>query len=226
MTANLPRIRPLLLDLFCGAGGAAMGYHRGGFDVIGVDINPQKNYPFEFHQMDALACDATLIAERFDAIHASPPCQRYTTLAKGNNSNHADHPDLINASRALINATRLPYVIENVPSAPLINPIMLCGEMFGLAVIRHRLFESNVQLEAPTHKPHRGRVSGYRHGQWYDGPYFAVYGNGGGKGSLDDWRTAMGMDWPQTKREIAEAIPPHYAEYVGAQIIAALRHRA
>lgn len=156
--------RPLLLDLFCGAGGAAMGYHRAGFDVIGVDLNPQPRYPFEFHQCDALEW-LSYEQNEFDAIHASPPCQRYTALAKGNNANVDDYPDLIAPTRELLQETGLPYVIENVPSAPLRYPITLCGEMFGLSVIRHRLFESNLPLLMCPHRPHRGRVAGYRHGQ-------------------------------------------------------------
>lgn len=229
--------RPLLLDLFCGAGGASMGYYRAGFDVIGVDINPQPNFPFFFVQSDALeeltdppyAYWKITTWKRFfrkpAAIHASPPCQRYTSLAKGNNANVEEYPDLLADTRELLQATGLPYVIENVQTAPLIDPITLCGEMFGLDVIRHRKFESSVTLEAPPHKQHRGRVSGYRHGQWYDGPYFAVYGNGGGKGTLEEWRSAMGIDW-MTKPELAQAIPPSYTEHVGAQLLDSIRSAA
>jgi hypothetical protein len=208
-----------LLDLFCGAGGAGTGYHRAGFEVVGVDIAPQPNYPFEFRQADAIEYLLSNFT-RFDAFHASPPCQAHTTLAKGNNANTDQYPDLIEATRAVLTATGKPFVIENVPSAPLNNAITLCGEMFGLSVIRHRLFESNFELHQPQHIKHRGRVAGWRHGQRFDGPYFAVYGNGGGKGSLDEWRAAMGMPWCQTKLEIAEAIPPSYTEYVGKYLAA------
>jgi DNA (cytosine-5)-methyltransferase 1 len=209
--------KPLLLDLFCGAGGASMGYHQAGFEVTGVDIKPQKNYPFHFNQGDALEF-LHEYGHYFDAIHASPPCQRHSTLGKGNNANSDKYPDLLAPTRDAIAATGKPYVIENVPSAPLVNPIMLCGEMFGLRVIRHRLFESNVLLMQPEHLPHRGRVAGWRHGEKFDGPYFAVYGNGGGKGTLQEWRDAMGMPWCQTKLEIAEAIPPAYTEFIGSQL--------
>jgi DNA (cytosine-5)-methyltransferase 1 len=208
-----------LLDLFCGAGGAGTGYHRAGFEVVGVDIAPQPNYPFEFHQADAIDYLLSNFT-RFDAFHASPPCQAHTTLAKGNNANTDEYPDLIEATRAALTATGKPFVIENVPSAPLNNPITLFGEMFGLAVIRHRLFESNFPIDRPHHIKHRGRVAGWRHGEKFDGPYFAVYGNGGGKGSLDEWRTAMEMPWCETKLEIAEAIPPAYTEYVGKYLAA------
>lgn len=217
--------RPLLLDLFSGAGGAAVGYHRAGFDVIGVDIKPQPHYPFEFIQDDALewlgqynprTCS---YVHGISAIHASPPCQRYTSLAAGNNANADKYPDYVDTTRELLIATGLPYVIENVPNAPLHSPILLCGEMFGLSVIRHRLFESNLLLMQPPHVPHRGRVAGYRHGESFDGPYFAVYGDGGGKGSIQEWRDAMGIDWMQTKHELAESIPPAYTQFIGEQLI-------
>jgi hypothetical protein len=214
--------KPRLLDLFCGAGGAAMGYVRAGFDVVGVDIAPQPNYAGHmFVQADAVDF---LLANfsKFDAFHASPPCQAHSALGKGTNGNSEDYPDFLEATRAVLSMTGKPYVIENVQGAPLIDPIKLCGEMFGLKVIRHRLFESNFQLEQPAHIKHRGKVAGWNHGVKQDGPYFAVYGNGGGKGNLDEWRDAMGMPWCQTKLEIAEAIPPAYTEYIGAQLMAAV----
>ncbi len=204
--------------MFCGAGGAGMGYHRAGFDVIGVDIAPQPNYPFFFVQMDALEMLLGSFT-KFDAFHASPPCQAHSALGKGTNDNSDEYPDYLEVTRAVLKATGKPYVIENVQSAPMENPITLCGEMFGLRVIRHRLFESNILLMQPEHIKHRGRVAGWRHGEKFDGPYFAVYGNGGGKGTLDEWRTAMDMPWAQTKLEIAEAIPPAYTEYLGHQMI-------
>jgi DNA (cytosine-5)-methyltransferase 1 len=197
-----------------------MGYHRAGFDVVGVDINPQPNYPFEFHQGDALDY-LREHGHKFDAIHASPPCQFYSLIQYTNDDKRDEHPALIEPVRALLKAHAVPYVIENVVGAPMHSPITLCGEMFGLAVIRHRLFESNAMLMQPSHVPHRGRVSGWRHGTRFYGPYFAVYGNGGGKGSLGDWRDAMGMPWCQTKHEIAEAIPPAYTQFIGEQLIAA-----
>ena len=141
--ADIPAC-PRLLDLFCGAGGAAMGYHRAGFTVVGVDINPQRHYPFEFHQADALEFDVS----GFDAIHASPPCQAFTAYKR--RPNHVgDYPDLIWPTRQKLIASGVPYVIENIPKAPLLNPITLCGSSFGLDVRRHRLFESNVPLLAP-----------------------------------------------------------------------------
>jgi len=143
--ANRKKLR--LLDLFCCAGGAGTGYHQAGFDVVGVDINQQLNYPFTFVCADALKLDPEFIAS-FDAIHASPPCQSYSDLAK-RNGNADDWPRLIEPVRELLIQTGLPYIIENVEGAPLINPVILCGTMFpGLRVIRHRLFEANFEIVA------------------------------------------------------------------------------
>lgn len=214
-------MKPRLLDLFSCAGGAGMGYHRAGFDVVGVDINPQPNYPFEFHQGDALA----FLAEHgheFDAIHASPPCQSSTALTKGTNKGRL-YPNLIPATRELLASFTVPTVIENVQGSDLRRDLTLCGEMFGLGVIRHRYFEvSNVEVVQPAHQKHRGRVAGYRHGEWFTGPYFAVYGEGGGKGTVSQWQQAMGIDWTNVRKEIAEAIPPSYTEHIGRQLLAAI----
>lgn len=217
--------RPLLLDLFCGAGGAAMGYHRAGFDVIGVDINPQPNYPFRFMQDDTLRLlrDGRGFVSEFTAVHASPPCQASCTLVKGNQrATASNHVDLIPETRELLARTGLPSVIENVQGANIRRDLTLCGEMFGLGVIRHRYFEvSGFPVMQPPHVKHRGRVRGWRHGEYFDGPYVAVYGDGGGKGSVAEWQAAMGIDWTDERVEIAEAIPPAYAEFVGAQLMKA-----
>lgn len=217
--------RPLLLDLFCGAGGAGMGYYRAGWAVVGIDINPQPNYPFEFFRTDALEWLASAVEHgtMFDAIHASPPCQASCTLIKGNQRATAgNHVDLIPQTRELLAQTGLPTVIENVQGAQIRRDLTLCGEMFGLDVIRHRYFECNFPVAQPAHVKHRGRVAGWRHGQWYDGPYFAVYGEGGGKGTVAQWQQAMGIDWTDVRLEIAEAIPPAYTEHIGAQLVAAI----
>jgi DNA (cytosine-5)-methyltransferase 1 len=215
-------MKPRLLDLFCGAGGAAMGYHRAGFEVVGVDINPQPHYPFEFHQADALAfIEEGMLTQGdywtgqvgfFDAIHASPPCQAYSWAAKRWNVERAD---LVEPTRDLLQATGLPYVIENVIGAPLYQPLTLCGTQFGLEVIRHRLFESNVMLMAPGVKcRHEGSVK--------DGTYVTVAGHGGdnikGRGSRAAKQRAMGIDW-MTDAELNEAIPPAYTEWIGRQLI-------
>lgn len=214
--------RPVILDLFCGAGGAAVGYHRAGFDVIGVDINPQPNYPFEFHKADALEF---LRDNRtgFDAIHASPPCQASSALTKGTNQGRY-HPQLIPGTRALLDSCDVPSVIENVQGSDLRRDLILCGEMFRLNVIRHRYFEIRGALVMqPQHIPHRGRVAGYRHGIKYAGPYLAVYGRGGDKGTVPERCEAMGIDWMTSLTELAEAIPPAYAQHIGWYLIEALK---
>lgn len=204
-----------------------MGYSRAGFSVVGVDINPQNNYPFEFYQAGAIDTLEDLLAgkklgdytlEDFNAIHASPPCQSSSALTKGTNFGKWEYPDFIPDTRKLLDKTGLPYVIENVQGSEVRRDMVLCGEMFGLAVIRHRYFELNWIGVAPPHKKHRGRVAGMRHGVWYEGPYFAVYGEGGGKGTVKQWQSAMDIHWTGVRKEIAEAIPPAYTEYIGGQL--------
>src|SRR5690606_11269994 len=144
--------RPRLLDTYSCGGGAGYGYHLAGFDVVGVDIDPQPNYPFEFIQASALdvLADREFVSQ-FDAIHASPPCQAYTPL---NAYNKKDYPDLVDETRELLEASGLPYVIENVPPAPLRDPAILCGKTLGLPMYRHRAFETNFPLPVPEHLPH------------------------------------------------------------------------
>jgi hypothetical protein len=206
-----------VLDLFCCAGGAGMGYSLAGFDVVGVDIQPQPDYPFEFVQGDALEYLAAH-GHEFDAIHASPPCQASSALTKGTNKGR-EYVNLIPATRELLACFAVPTVMENVQGSDLRRDLTLCGEQFGLSVIRHRYFEVNGCALVPLdHQPHRGRVAGYRHGQWFDGPYFAVYGDGGGKGTVSQWREAMGIHWTSDRKSIAEAIPPAYTRFIGGQL--------
>lgn len=225
--------KPKLLDLFCGAGGAAMGYYRAGFEVVGVDIAPQPNYPFEFHQAEAFDFVEKLIDDSwtarfyglpgFDAVHASPPCQAYSDLQ---HRTEREYPTLIEPVRLLLHDCGLPYVIENVEGAPLIDPILLCGTMFpGLRVLRHRLFESNVLLVAPAHpKPHPlvfthdKRKAHY--GQLNQDTSF-VQVTGGGNSTVANKAAAMGIDW-MTGAELNEAIPPAYTEWVGLQVARSL----
>jgi len=210
-----------LLDLFCGAGGAGRGYMDAGFDVTGVDIEPQSDYPGTFIQGDAIAFLAAH-GHEYDAIHASPPCQASSALTKGTNKGR-EYLNLIPATRALLALHDKPTVIENVQGSDLRRDLTLCGEMFGLGVIRHRYFEvSGFTPLTLTHKKHRGRVAGWRHGEWFDGPYFAVYGEGGGKGSVAQWQEAMGIPWTNNRKSIAEAIPPAYTRFIGGQIMARL----
>jgi DNA (cytosine-5)-methyltransferase 1 len=204
-----------LLDLFSGAGGAAMGYHRSGFDVVGVDIHPQPRYPFDFEEGDAIVWLEDWLSVQaeigFDAIHASPPCQNYSRM------HGSTGPDLIGPTRELLEATGLPYVIENVEGAPLHEPRLLCGSMFDLDVERHRLFETNWPL--PDHDwPCRHGIWAPRfdvqdHGKRYKSRVVPVYGSGGGK-AAEHWPAAMGIDW-MTRSELAEAIPPAYTEHIG-----------
>lgn len=232
--------RPLLLDLFCGAGGAAMGYHRAGFDVIGVDVNPQPRYPFEFVQADVFEYVARVGWAGVDAIHASPPCQAHSVLRRANIG--AEYVDLIPATRDALIASGLPYVIENVPGAPLRDPVVLCGSMFDLWALsgdgercprmmrqlrRHRLFESNVSLVAPK-CAHVGEAIGVYGGgpvgryTFENGAKKDRYGRRGGyQGTIEEKRTAMGIHW-MTAREINQSIPPAYTLHIGRKLIARL----
>ena len=203
--------RPRLLDLFCGAGGAAMGYHRAGFDVVGVDIKPQPRYPFEFHQGDAM----TWPLDGYDAIHASPPCQEYTTGAPGRKA--AGHPDLLRPVREFLQATGLPYVIENVATAPMPNSVLLCGATFDLPVIRHRRFEINPDPGLlPSMCPQRR----YQRGVAHKGRYSYGHGNWG-----PAWREhVLPVVWPwMTVAESGQAIPPAYTEHIGRQLLDHMR---
>ena len=212
-----------ILDLFCGAGGVAMGYHRAGFKVVGVDVDPQPNFPFEFIQADALALSASFIDE-FDAIHASPMCQGYCWSTKRLRNNGKVYPDQIPATRELLVASGKPWVIENVPTAPLRHPTYLEGTMFGLNVIRRRGFETNWWLPEPMH---RNRLKPIMQQSKRDprifiqkSAYCQVAGSGadGWSCRLRDWQAAMGIDW-MSREEIIQAIPPVYTEYIGKYLL-------
>ncbi|MEV8595652.1 DNA methylase [Streptomyces sp. NPDC052012] len=213
--------RPRVLDLFCCAGGASMGYWRAGFDVVGVDIVRRASYPFPFVEGDALDA-ARELCQDFDLVHYSPPCQASCALTKGTNRGRRSHIDPIPQVREVCEWYGVPYVIENVQGADLRKDLLLCGEMFGLGVIRHRYFEVGLYWRpAPAaHRPHRGPVRGWRHGVWRDGPYIAAYGKGGGKGSIREMQRAMGITWTDVHEELTEAIPPAYTEYIGRDFIA------
>lgn len=213
-----------VLDLFCGAGGASMGYYRAGFEVVGVDIKPQPRYPFLFYQADALeflARNGKEVLRTFDLIHASPPCQAFTiagNLARAQGK-QASRIDLLTPIRPLLERSHMPYVIENVKGAPLRDPVVLCGSTFGLKVRRHRLFESNLPLYAlgPCKHREQGRPVGV---------YYAL-GDSIPKGgttakTLEEAQEAMGIDW-MTWPELKEAIPPAYTEWIGRQLIGQLK---
>jgi DNA (cytosine-5)-methyltransferase 1 len=211
--------RPRLLDLFSGAGGAAVGYHRAGFDVVGVDINPQPRYPFEHHVADAM----TFPLDGFDAIHASPPCQEHSTLRGMWNAKDHGTAWMLDATRQRLHAWGGPYVIENVMGADMPDSLMLCGASFGLTVDgyhlrRHRRFQSNVFMIGP--------------GCGCFLPALGVYGNGGTgrhargtKATIAQARAIMDIDWMTTK-EISQAIPPAYTQFIGEYLLEAVYVRA
>lgn len=217
-------MRPLLLDLFCGAGGASVGYHRAGFDVIGVDINPQPRYPFDFAQWDVMepGIRSLMWSERVAAVHASPPCQGYSAMSNSRPGLADDYPRLIEPVRELLQATGLPYVIENVPGAKahMRDPITLCGQMFGLELYRHRLVESNVWIEQPEHPAHVMPAS--KAGHWKPGTVMSVAGH---VSPIAKAREVMGIDW-MTRDELAESIPPAFTEHVGRYLIDHVRSAA
>lgn len=206
-------MNPLLLDLFCGAGGAAMGYHRAGFRVVGVDIAPQPRYPFQFVQMDALEF-ARAYGSRFDVIHASPPCQFYSRATPRPHQ----HPDLIAATREVVSLLGVSYVIENVPDAAgeLINPLMLCGTMFGLLTTRHRFFETEPVIWWPPAPCSHQRAT-VKMGRRPDPErhYINPVGHFTGMAFA---QKALGIDWMR-QAELAQAIPPAYTEFIGKQLI-------
>jgi DNA (cytosine-5)-methyltransferase 1 len=205
-----------MLDLYCCQGGAAMGYHRAGFDrVDGYDIISQPRYPFGFTQADALSLDPVWIARRYDAAHASPPCQAHTRAWKLQKN---EHPKLIAPTRALLQETGLPYVIENVEEArpELVDPVLLCGDMepFAIETYRHRLFETNWPLVVPEHHPHTARTAKMGRPP-RDGEFMHVVGNFSGVARA---RQIMGMPWAN-RDGLREAIPPAYTEFIGRQLL-------
>jgi len=220
--------RKRLIDFCCKAGGTSMGYHMAGYDVVGVDREPQPNYPFAFYQDDIEYIDDRQIANirrDYDAVAASVPCQAYSitqTLSNGK------HPMLIEYARWLLTEIDLPFVMENVPGAPLRNPVQVCGSALGLRVQRHRLFESNCDIRG-TPCMHGWQNRDRRYIQVPNGPgskrrtgIAYVYGRGdgtffNGMKQVDIWRYAMGIDWMDTA-ELAQAIPPLYTFHIGKQL--------
>ena len=232
------RMKPKLLDLFCGAGGASMGYYRAGFEVEGVDIKPQPYYPFKFYQADAL----TFPLEGYDAYHASPPCQFASVMRLGRWQDR-QHPNHIPAIRKRLQATGKPFVIENVEGSRkyLITPVKLCGTMLGLATSqgnqlrRHRYFEcGGFWLLVPPCNHNKasaiGVYGGGQHPQRRKPATVGVWGHAGGSSNRDNLaqfgtserREAMGIDW-MTGNELSEAIPPAYTEYIGKYLMQAVK---
>lgn len=210
--------RPWMLDLCCCAGGASRGLYESGFNLVGVDKDPQPHYPYPFIQADVLTLDPEWIASSFVAVWASPPCQRYTQMAKQKGTSD-QHPDLVGPVRDLLDLTGLPYVIENVPQAPVRPDLVLCGAMFGLKVVRHRHFElSGFVVPQPAHVGHAE-------------DYITVTGHPGGSSKRDgsahfgntaQWKAAMGIDWMPADK-IREAIPPAYSRHIGKALYRSLR---
>lgn len=212
--------------MYCGAGGAAVGYHRAGFDeIVGVDIAPQPHYPFVFVQRDAIEYLEDEPLRYFDAIHASPPCQAYSVAAQSQRNAGKEYPDLLAVTRDRLKSIGKPWVIENVPGAPMRSDFVICGCRVGLPLRRVRLFETSwngFDLMQPCH---------------HTGPVVSVVGHGtpawqrealGYNPTIHDYRTAMGIDW-MNRDELSQAIPPAYTEYIGKQLLEAIcvseRHR-
>jgi DNA (cytosine-5)-methyltransferase 1 len=216
-------VKPRLLDLFCGAGGCSVGYHRAGFDVWGVDREHHKTYPYRLTVADAL----DVLADRafldlFDVVHASPPCQAHTRaqhLRNAQGKTLKEHgADLLEPVRDALLSWGGRYVIENVPGAPLRDPLMLCGSAFGLKVRRHRLFESNEPLMGlPCDHDRQGRPVGV-YGSLNDD----IPKGGRTARTLAEAGDAMGVDWMRWD-DLKEAVPPAYTAFIGEQIAATLR---
>jgi DNA (cytosine-5)-methyltransferase 1 len=231
-------MRPLLLDLFAGAGGAAAGYRQAGFDVVGVDIEPQPRYPFHFVQMDAFyflrllvngATPSGHLFSEFSAIHASPPCHDHSTVSGRNRK--AARPKgtgwMLAATIDRLAASGLPYIVENVGTAdfgPAVYRVRLCGSSFGLDVRRHRWFASNIALISPpcAHGLQRPRFRSLDSRQKTPATVVGVHGHLNYAGEFELRCRAMGIDW-MSSDELSQAIPPAYTYLLGEQLMAHLR---
>ena len=237
--------KPRLLDLFSGAGGAAVGYHRAGFEVVGVDIQKQPRYPFAFIQGDAMDTMRYLIGgwsvrdvvgiryslKDFAAIHASPPCQRYSRASR-HAADDRGYPDLIKTTRRLLEDSGVPFVIENVIGAPLESNIVLCGVSFGLGegvwfLSRHRQFECSVLILSPGCPGHPRKkaplcIAGHGTPSWGRERISRLTGRTTQPKAL--CRRAMGIDW-MTWQELTQAIPPAYTEFIGLKLIGMCKQR-
>lgn len=202
-----------LLDLFCCCGGISKGFHNQGFECVGVDIKDNHNYPYEFIHKDIFQLPLSFF-ERFDLIHASPPCQQFSWSAKQwINKGYEFEPDMVDRTRQLLIKVGKPFIIENVVGAPIRNDLRLCGEMFGLRVLRHRIFELNgfdTTVLQPSHIKHRSPID-YNHSY-----YVNLTGHGGQSYSfkIEDWQKAIGIDWVTDKKHLTQMIPPKYSEYI------------
>jgi DNA (cytosine-5)-methyltransferase 1 len=207
-----------ILDLFCGAGGAGYGYFLAGFEVTGIDNKEQKHYPFEFILSDAFEYLVNNY-NKFDAIHASPPCQQYTKSAKQWRKAGKEYPDLITECRMLLTKTNKPYIIENVPDSPLINPIILNGSVFGLLVHRKRLFECNFFVDQPGIPKTKASIKMGRPVK--EGDIIQPVGHFSG---INYAKKQMQIDWMNIS-ELAQAIPPAYTKYISKFLITEIERR-
>lgn len=231
-------MRPRVLDLYCGPGGAARGYQLAGFHVTGVDIVDRPSYCGDlFVQWGALAVLEELVKNngkllshgRFDLIHASPPCQAGCAITNGTNKSRGwgrKHEQLVPETRALLELSGLPYVIEQPTGHKSLirTDLRLCMDMFRTGpppwVQRHRDFEIHgFTVKQPRHRRHEGYVRGMRHGVHREGPYVAAYGDGGGKATVAEMQHAMGIDWTFDRSELTEAIPPAYTHFIGRSFL-------
>lgn len=203
-----------LLDLFCCCGGISEGFARNGFECTGVDINDNHNYRHEFIHSDVFKLPLEFL-QKFDVIHASPPCQHYSWASTKAKNRGKTYPDLVDRTRQLLLKTGKPFILENVIGAPLRKDIVLCGTMFGLRVIRHRLFEIHgFTVLQPLHDKHKepwvdenGRKKSY---------YASVAGHGGHGYSyvFENWKKDMAIEWVKEKTHLTQMIPPAYSEYI------------
>ena len=218
-----------VLDVYCGAGGAAVGLAAAGFNLHGIDINVQPEYPFPYHCENAIKLSVEYI-KNFDLIWASPPCQAYTKAAHRWRQEGRNYPDLVGKTRELLTAAGVPFVIENTQSAPIRHDLMLCGTMFNLNVLRHRFFEiEGFKVPQPIHEKHKGTVK--------NGDFTTVAGHGGndnmhnycklnkmvGASKLQVWQHAMGIDWVTDMKSLAQCVPPAYSEYIGKSFISYIK---
>ncbi|WP_281278020.1 DNA cytosine methyltransferase [Paenibacillus rhizophilus] len=199
--------------MFCCGGGAGRGLHQAGFEVTGVDIEPQKRYPFRFIQSDVMTLSIDFLRE-FDFIWASPPCQQYTLAGTQWRREGKEYPDMIDATRDMMVESGVPWVIENVPEAPLRNPVILCGTMFGLRTYRHRLFESSFTIQQPEHPEHVARSTKMGRPP-KDGEFLQIVGHFSG---VPLAREIMGLPG-LNQYELAQAIPPAYSRYIANEFL-------
>jgi len=216
-----------VLDLFCGSGGAAKGLEKYADSILGIDLNPQPYYPYDFIQCDIFNLPDEFFQE-FDFIWSSPPCQAYSIGTKWNRNLGYEYPDLVAQTRELLDKTGLPYVIENVPGAPIRKDLILCGDMWDMKIIRHRHFEiEGFHVVQPKHRNHKGFVAsgekigvfkGQKHRKRFvkNNKHYTIAGHQ--DGTIKQWQDAMEINWVKDKHKLAQCVPPKYSEYIISQL--------